>query len=125
MVVKCPFSIDNESVVHLTSHQIAERFGNKFSLVKGEDCMLHLNKSHAYYAQVQGEMAIMELEWCDFVVYSGDVILVDRIWADLDYWVNTLLPKLKSFYVHMAHEILCGKYFMECYKSEHTTTSTA
>ena len=52
--------------------------------------MLHLNESHMYYAQVQGEMTIMELEWCDFVVYSGDVILVDHIWADVDYWVDTL-----------------------------------
>lgn len=78
-----------------------------------------------YYTQVQGEMAIMELEWCDFVVYSGDVILGDRIWGDLDYWVNILLPKLTSFYVHIAREILCGKYFMECYEHEHTTTPTA
>ena len=76
--------------MHLTPHQIAERFGNKFCLVKGEDGMLHLNESHMYYAQVQGEMTIMELEWCDFVVYSGDVILVDHIWADVDYWVDTL-----------------------------------
>ena len=38
-------------------------------------------------------------------MYSGDVILVDHIWADVDYWVDTLLPKLKSFYVHIAREI--------------------
>ena len=62
---------------------------------------------------------------CDFVVYSGDVVFVDRIWFDLDYWVNIVLPKLKSFYAHVAHEMLCGKYFMKCYECEHTTTSTA
>ena len=123
--IKCPFSIDNESVVHLTPQQIAERFGNRFCLDKGEDGVLHLNTSHSYYAQVQGEMAIMELEWCDFVVYSGDVVFVDRIWFDPDYWVNIVLPKLKSFYAHVAHEMLCGKYFMKCYECEHTTTSTA
>lgn len=42
--IECPFSIGNESVVHLTPHQIAERFGNKFCLVKGENGMLHLNE---------------------------------------------------------------------------------
>ena len=42
--IECPFSIGNELVVHLTPHQIAERFGNKFCLVKGEDGMLHLNE---------------------------------------------------------------------------------
>ncbi len=36
------------------------------------------------------------------MVYSGDVIFVDHTWADLDYWVDTLL---KSFYVHIAREI--------------------
>ena len=63
------------------------------------DDVLHLRTSHMCYAQVQGEMAIMELDWCDFVVYSGDVVFVDCIWFDLDCWVNILLPKLKSFYV--------------------------
>ena len=122
--IKCPFSINNESVVHLTPQEIAERFGNKFCLGKGEDGTLRLRTSHMYYAQVQGEMAVMELEWCDFVVYSGDVVFVERIWFDLDYWFDILLPKLKSFYVHIAHEMLSGKYFMECYKCEHATTQT-
>ena len=83
-VIKCPFSINNESVVHPTPQQIAECFGNRFCFGKSEDGVLHLRTSHMYYAQVQGEMAIMELEWCDFVVYSGDVVFVDRVWFDLD-----------------------------------------
>ena len=72
--IKCPF---------LTPQQIAECFGNRFCLGKIEDGVLHLRTSHMYYAQVQGEMAIMELEWCDIVVYSGDVVFVDCIWFDL------------------------------------------
>ena len=50
--------------------------------------MLQLKKSHIYYCQIQGQMAIGERPWCDFVVYTKK------------YMSNTynLLPKLKSFY---------------------------
>jgi len=40
--------------------------------------MLRLPPNHAYYTQVQGEMA---LEWYDFFVFSNDAIVVDRIVA--------------------------------------------
>ena len=42
-------------------------------------------------------------------------MFVERIWFDLDYWSEVLLPKLQSFYVHIAYEILSGNYFAECY----------
>ena len=32
---------------------------------------IRLNKKHKYYAQRQGEMAVMSLPWCDFVVWTG------------------------------------------------------
>ena len=40
-------------------------------------------------------MAILEVEWCDFVVYSNGCVIVDRILADLDYWYN-LSEKLEE-----------------------------
>ena len=41
---------------------------------RGEDKLLHLPQEHPYCAQVQGEMAILNVEWCDFVVYkNGEV----------------------------------------------------
>jgi len=43
-------------------------------------------------------MAILEVEWCDFVVFSGGEIVIDRILADVEYW-NSLCEKLDGFYV--------------------------
>jgi len=40
---------------------------------KGEDGELHLPKQNHYYAQAQGELAVINKEWCDFVVYSNGV----------------------------------------------------
>ena len=71
--------------------------------------------SHPYYAQIQGEMAIINVEWCNFVVFSGGKIFVDKIWFNLDYWSELLLPKLHMFYVRVTREILSGRHFVECY----------
>ena len=80
---------------------------------KGSDGLLHLPTEHGYYAQVQGEMAILGVEWCDFVVYSNDTVVVDRILADADYWEN-LEEKLEHFYLyHVVPELLSRHIFIE------------
>ena len=59
----------------------------------------------------------MNVEWCDFVVYSNNEIVIDCIIADYNYWVE-LSETLDRFYVqHIVPEILSGKIFMEEYGS--------
>ena len=73
------------------------------------DGSLYLPRGHVYYAQVQGQMAILGVEWCDFVVYSGGEIVVDCILAEVEYW-NNLCMKLDEFYAqHVIPEILSAK----------------
>ena len=80
---------------------------------KGSDGRLHLSRSHPYYAQVQGEMAILDVEWCDFVVFSKGEVIADRILADLDYW-NDLEEKLEQFYLqYVVPELLSKHMFLE------------
>ena len=101
----------------MTPLVIADKFGDKFILKRGEDGELHLPQQHHYYAQVQGESAVIGRERCDFVVYSNGEVVVDRILADLDYW-STLEQKLEKFYVcNVIPEILSGKIFQEEYGS--------
>ena len=57
-----------------------------------------LKREHPYFAQVQGQMAVGERPWCDFVIYTSQGLSVHRVLFDSDYWENTLLPKLVSFY---------------------------
>ena len=84
---------------------------------RGDDKMLHLAETHPYYAQVQGEMAILNVEWCDFVVFSNGSVIVDRILADHDYWTK-MCDVLDEFYVqHVVPEILSGRIFKEEYAS--------
>jgi len=63
---------------------------------KGIDGLLYLPKDHAYYTQVQGEMAVLGVEWCDFTVFSNETVVVDRIVADYDYWMDQVRAILHS-----------------------------
>ena len=62
------------------------------------DQMFQLKRNHSYYRQVQGQMAITDRTWCDFVVYTTKGIAVERIAFDKDFWKNELLPKLVDFF---------------------------
>ena len=62
------------------------------------DQKVQLKRSHSYYCQVQGQMAITERAWCDFVVYTSKGIAIDRIAFDKLFWENELLPKLVDFF---------------------------
>ena len=102
-------------IITLILNEIAEKYGNKFFMHKGEDGLLHLPHNHSYYAQVQGEMAVMNIEWCNFVVYSNGEVIVDRIVVDYDYWTE-LNDELDNFYMqYVVPETLCGAIFMEEY----------
>ena len=57
-----------------------------------------LKRGHLYFAQVQGQMAVGERPWCDFVVYTTQGLSIQRVLFDSDYWNKLLLPKLVSFY---------------------------
>ena len=73
---------------------------------KDDDDLLHFLHNHTYYAQVYSEMAVLDVEWCDFVVFSNDVIIVDY-----EYWTD-LLEKLEQFYLQqVVPELLSSKIF--------------
>lgn len=61
------------------------------------DDKLEISKEHAYYYQVQGQLAICNVDWCDFVVWTPCGIEVQRVYKDNVFW-NSVLPKLSDFY---------------------------
>lgn len=89
--VKCPYSVRNVTLTEACSHS---GFCSRLNSVG----QLELKETHQYYAQVQGQMAIGERIWCDFVVFTLKGISIQRIYFNQDYWNTKLLPKLISFY---------------------------
>ena len=60
-----------------------------------------LKKEHSlgYYSQVQFQLGICQLPWCDFVVYFFQGIIIIRIPFD-DYYFQQLFNKMTNFYRH-------------------------
>lgn len=56
-----------------------------------------LRQSHRYYWQVQGQLAVTGLDWCDFVTDTQENFCVERIWRD-DEFIFKMKQKLDLFY---------------------------
>ena len=93
--IKCPYSarkMTPEDACHEINHFYCTSI-NGHTLLK---------QTHNYYYQIQGQLAITQLPWCDFVVWTPHGTSVERIEWDITLWQQKVFPKLKIFY----HEYL-------------------
>lgn len=101
--IKCPFSKRNESLDQAVEDQnfYIDKIGDNFCL----------KETHSYYIQVQGQLAITGLTWCDFCVFfsESNEICVHRIQFDLNFWTDKLLPKLKQFYINYGLKFIADR----------------
>lgn len=56
-----------------------------------------LKKKHKYYCQVQGQLAITGLLWCDFITSTNRDLTVERIWYD-ESLITAMKDTLDLFY---------------------------
>jgi putative phage-type endonuclease len=92
--IKCPASDK------WRTHSPAEcGLDSDFCCSLDENQNLKLKINHNYYFQVQGQMAICNKKWCDFVIWTlKPPLSVERIYFDESFWLKCL-SKLNSFYV--------------------------
>ena len=91
--IKCPYKYRD-----LLPSEAAEQTDFCLEFVHGE---LKLKTSHAYYYQVQGQMAVAQVEWCDFAVYTTKGMHVQRINFNRPVW-QSMFDKLTDFYFKYA-----------------------
>ena len=60
---------------------------------------LQLNPANIDWHQVQAEIAILEVKWADFVVWTKQDMLIVRVEKD-DAWERETLPLLSDFYLN-------------------------
>ena len=87
--VKCPFSLR-----HLKPEDACKEPGFFCELVDGSPL---LKRSHNYYYQVQGQLGVCGLTWCDFVVYFPKGLIIERIEFDEMFW-KSMVTTLTDFY---------------------------
>ncbi len=87
--IKCPMNMYPELVDN--SHRIEK--GEKFDPLHHE----HIKPDH--YAQMQGGMAILDVDYCDYIVYVAKTkdLYVTRVPRNRNYWDHELYPQLLSF----------------------------
>ena len=116
--VKCPETKFQVSPLDACSDPkfFCERVGN----------MCKLKRTHAYYAQVQGQMGCTGAQWCDFVVYTKKGMSIERIAFDRGYWVD-LQEKLWQYYFTHFIKYAAAEFAPSCTEAVvvcHSTTAS-
>jgi hypothetical protein len=77
-------------------------------VVHGKTRPYELKTNHAYYAQIQTQLAVTGRTYCDFVMYSPlGSIIIEQVPFDLLYWEN-ILTSANKFYIHYIVPELIG-----------------
>lgn len=89
-----------------------------------------LKQQHAYYCQVQGQMLISGLDWCDLVVYAQDDMKIQRIYKDMfretlylhyfDAYISGALYKLyqRYLYLHVYRNSVSKLFIFSCLEKQ-------
>ncbi len=87
--IKCPYTLRN-----LKPKEACKDPNFFCSLVDGKPT---LKKDHNYYYQIQGQLGICGLPWCDFVVFFQRGLIIERILFDRAFW-SQMASQLTVFY---------------------------
>ena len=88
--------------------------------------MCKLKRTHAYYAQVQGQMGCTGAQWCDFLVYTKKGMSIERIAFDRGSWVE-LQEKLWQYYFTHFIKYVAAEFAPSCTEAVvvcHSTTAS-
>ena len=97
--IKCPVSVDGESVLGLAPADIAAKYKGVY--LRNHNGQVHLKPTSNYFYQVQDEMAIKSCKWAHFVVWTpanGGCIFWEEIPFNDQLWQCEMLPKLRQFF---------------------------
>ena len=122
--IKCPYCYRNDDIDTVTIDS------KQFCLCKHSNGNSYLDKGHAYYYQVQTQIFICDVEYCDFVVCTfpesqcEPTIHIERIFPDGDFWSNCVDKSLHFFKVCILPEIL-GRWYSRPPPVAPSSTSSA
>ena len=86
--IKCPYSCRDKTFLEAT--------GEKHFFLELVDGKQQLKRNHAYYYQVQAQMKFCQCLYCDFVVWSEEDIIIERIVPDMEF-IESALEKATIF----------------------------
>ncbi len=113
---QCPFCKKDKE-------NLADCVGDKgFCLVKNESGGIQLDRKHSYYFQVQAQLHIMEIDYCDFIVWNENDIYIERVTPDVAFW-DCIVPKAGLFFRQCILPEVLGKVFSKPFSTTTLTSS--
>ena len=123
--IKCSYSHHNESVESAASKD------QSFYLKKDEQGALHLDHGHSYYYQVQTQMFVCDVNYCDFCVCTFSTTkgedfppYIECICRDDEFWEACIVKAKQFFTVCLLPEILGNWYTRPAVTSADTSCNT-
>ena len=105
--IKCTYKYRHDSPT--SSSALAD---HHYFLKDGENGDIHLSSTHQYYDQVQGQLGICDVKFCDFVCWTTKGLFIERIFQDKNY-LTSKLPQFRSFFCkYLLPEILTHKLYL-------------
>lgn len=95
--IKCPYKYNKTH-----PHGVKD---SKFCL-QHDNGKVQLKMSHEYYYQIQGQLAVCELEYCDFICWTPLGIHIECILADRELFNGTIKPALDAFFTNVLLPLL-------------------
>ena len=95
--IKCPYTHRNEYIEAVACN-------DSNVCLQGHEGTLRLDRNHAYYYQVQTQMFVCDVTYCDLCVCTfpsgleDSALFVEWITRDENLW-NTILQKSKHFFI--------------------------
>ena len=99
--VKCPYCVRDK--------EIPERL-EKVSCMENVAGKIQLRKSHQYYYQIQTQVFVCNVDYCDFVIWTEEGLLHDRMEPDHALW-DEICERATGFFKRAVLPELVGKYF--------------
>ena len=106
--IKCPYSHRSETIKSAAANDV------NFCLKIDENGELHLDPEHSYYYQVQTQMFVCGVRYCDFCVCmfpeQESLPRVECIERNEEFWGNCLLKAKNFFDLCLLPELLGNWY---------------
>ena len=77
--------------------------------------MQQLKRTHDYYYQIIGQIALSKAQFCDFIVWTNLEIHIERIFPDGRLWEEMVEKLAHFYYTTLGVEILDRLYKMKCH----------
>lgn len=117
--IKCPFKYRDYSPTDDPALS-----DSNYCLKRSPNGTIHLSSKHKYYYQVQGQIALCNAVYCDFVCWTEKGLFIERIKRDEDL-ITTMLPQLKQFLLdYLLPELLTHNLQLASSNGDKTTNSS-